>query len=47
MDYSLLIDLFNQHVLTNPWSRTHLFRTCPHHLIVDNVEEETRNDATI
>ncbi len=41
VDYSLLIHLFNTHVLTNPWSRTHLFRTC-RHLIVDNVEEETR-----
>ncbi len=41
VDYSLLIHLFNQHVLTNSWSRTHLFRTC-RHLIVDNVEEETR-----
>lgn len=40
LDFSLQISLFNTHVLTNPWSRTHLFRT-HRHLIYDNVEEDT------
>lgn len=40
LDFSLQITLFNAHVLTNPWSRTHLFRT-HRHLIYDNVEEDT------
>ena len=40
LDFSLQITLFNTHVLTNPWSRTHLFRT-HRHLIYDNVEEDT------
>jgi len=42
LDFSLQIQLFNEHVLTNPWSRTHLFRT-HRHLIYDNVEEDTRS----
>lgn len=40
LDFSLQITLFNEHVLTNPWSRTHLFRT-HRHLIYDNAEEDT------
>lgn len=40
LDFSLQIVLFNTHVLTNPWSRTHLFRT-HRHLIYDNIEEDT------
>ena len=40
LDFSLQITLFNTHVLTNAWSRTHLFRT-HRHLIYDNVEEDT------
>ncbi|HHY57893.1 MAG TPA: hypothetical protein GYA08_20940 [Chloroflexi bacterium] len=40
LDFSLQITLFSTHVLTNPWSRTHLFRT-HRHLIYDNVEEDT------
>ena len=40
LDFSLQITLFNAHVLTNPWSRTHLFRS-HRHLIYDNVEEDT------
>ncbi|GIV77463.1 MAG: hypothetical protein KatS3mg050_1857 [Litorilinea sp.] len=40
IDFSLQIVLFNRHVLTNPWSRTHLFRS-HQHLIFDNVEEDT------
>jgi hypothetical protein len=40
VDYSLQIDLFMRHVLTNTWSRTHLFRS-RRHLIADNVEEDT------
>lgn len=42
LDFSLQIQIFNDHVLTNPWSRTHLFRT-HRHLIYDNVEEDTRS----
>jgi hypothetical protein len=41
LDFSLQIELFNQQVLVNPWSRTHLFRS-HHHLIFDNFEEDTR-----
>lgn len=40
VDFSLLITLFTQAVLTNPWSRTHLLRS-HRHLIFDNVEEGT------
>lgn len=38
IDFSLMIDLFSTRVLTNDWSRTHLFRS-QRHLIADNVEE--------
>lgn len=38
IDFSLQIELFNRQVLTNEWSRTHLFRS-HRHLIFDNVEE--------
>ncbi len=40
IDFSLQVQLFNQHVLTNDWSRVHLFRTHKH-LIFDNSEEDT------
>ena len=40
IDFSLQVDLFNRQVLTNQWSRTHLFRS-RRHLIVDNLEEDT------
>ncbi len=40
IDYSLQIELFNRHILTNDWSRTHLFRSHKH-LIFDNAEEDT------
>jgi len=40
IDFSLQIELFNRHVLTNEWSRTHLFRA-HRHLIFDNAEEDT------
>ncbi|HXF62371.1 MAG TPA: hypothetical protein VNK95_12185, partial [Caldilineaceae bacterium] len=40
IDFSLQIELFNRHVLTNEWSRTHLFRSY-RHLIFDNLEEDT------
>jgi hypothetical protein len=40
IDFSLQVELFNRHVLTNDWSRTHLFRS-HRHLIFDNVEEDT------
>jgi hypothetical protein len=40
IDFSLQIELFNQQVLTNDWSRTHLFRS-HRHLIFDNAEEDT------
>lgn len=39
IDFSLQIELFRQQVLTNEWSRTHLFRS-HRHLIADNVEED-------
>ncbi|MCB9137211.1 MAG: hypothetical protein H6642_02550 [Caldilineaceae bacterium] len=41
LDFSLQVTLFNQQVLTNEWSRAHLFRS-HRHLIFDNVEEDTR-----
>lgn len=40
LDFSLQVQLFNEHVLTNPWSRTHLLRM-HRHLIYDNAEEDT------
>ncbi|RME52976.1 MAG: hypothetical protein D6790_18175, partial [Caldilineae bacterium] len=40
VDFSLWVSLFNRHVLTNEWSRTHLFRS-HRHLIMDNAEEDT------
>ena len=42
VDFSLLISMFNDVVLTNDWSRTHLFRSC-RHLIFDNAEEDTHS----
>lgn len=42
LDFSLQVTIFNEHVLTHPWSRTHLFRT-HRHLIYDNLEEDTRS----
>ena len=38
IDFSLLIDLFYRHALSNEWSRTHLFRS-HRHIIFDNIEE--------
>lgn len=40
VDFSLTIDLFQTQVLTNSWSRTHLFRSHKH-LLFDNAEEDT------
>jgi hypothetical protein len=40
LDFSLQIQLFNEQVLVNPWSRTHLFRA-HRHLLFDNLEEDT------
>ncbi len=40
LDFSLQVTLFNDQVLTNEWSRTHLLRT-HRHLIYDNAEEDT------
>lgn len=40
LDFSMQIELFMHHVLTNEWSRTHLFRA-HRHLIFDNLEEDT------
>ncbi|MBP8292627.1 MAG: AAA family ATPase [Caldilineaceae bacterium] len=40
LDFSLQIVLFNEQVLRNEWSRTHLLRS-RRHLIFDNVEEDT------
>ncbi|MFN8493441.1 MAG: hypothetical protein U0350_37930 [Caldilineaceae bacterium] len=40
IDFSLQVELFNKHVLTNDWSRVHLFRTYKH-LLFDNSEEDT------
>jgi DNA helicase IV len=37
IDFSMQVELFNRHVLTNDWSRTHLFRS-HRHLIFDNIE---------
>ncbi len=39
VDFSLWITLFEQQVLTNDWSRTHLFRS-QRHLVFDNAEED-------
>jgi hypothetical protein len=39
IDFSLQIELFNRHILTNEWSRTHLLRA-HRHLIFDNIEED-------
>jgi hypothetical protein len=39
VDFSLQTELFDRHILTNDWSRTHLFRS-RRHLIIDNVEEQ-------
>lgn len=40
VDYSLQMHIFLQHILTNSWCRTHLFRSY-RHLVLDNAEEET------
>lgn len=40
IDFSLWVGLFNQQVLNNEWSRTHLFRS-HRHLVMDNAEEDT------
>lgn len=40
VDFSLWISLFNEQVLHNEWSRTHLFRS-HRHLVMDNAEEDT------
>ncbi|MEZ4734716.1 MAG: AAA family ATPase [Caldilineaceae bacterium] len=40
LDFSMQVELFMRHVLTNDWSRTHLFRS-HRHLIFDNLEEDT------
>ena len=40
LDFSMQVELFMRHVLTNDWSRTHLFRS-QRHLIFDNLEEDT------
>ncbi|MCB0052243.1 MAG: hypothetical protein KDE24_22170, partial [Caldilinea sp.] len=40
LDFSLQVTLFNEQVLTNEWSRTHLLRT-HRHLVYDNAEEDT------
>ncbi len=40
LDFSLQVELFNRHILTNAWSRTHLFRG-HRHLVFDNAEEDT------
>ncbi len=40
LDFSLQIELFMRQVLTNEWSRVHLFRS-QRHLIFDNIEEDT------
>ena len=42
LDFSMQVDLFMRQVLTNDWSRTHLFRS-QRHLIFDNLEEDTRS----
>ena len=40
VDFSLWVSLFNEQVLHNEWSRTHLFRS-HRHLVMDNAEEDT------
>ncbi len=40
VDFSLWVHLFLRYVLTNDWSRTHLFRS-HRHLVMDNAEEDT------
>ncbi|MBN1584601.1 MAG: hypothetical protein JXA89_28095 [Anaerolineae bacterium] len=40
LDFSLQVDLFFSHILTNPVCRKYLFEAY-RHLIVDNVEEDT------
>ncbi len=40
LDFSLQIVLFNEQVLRNDWSRTHLLRS-HRHLVFDNAEEDT------
>jgi superfamily I DNA/RNA helicase len=40
VDFSLWIQLFNEQALTNPWIRTHLFRSF-RHVVLDNAEEDT------
>ena len=37
LDFSLQVTLFNRHVMTNDWSRTHLLRS-HRHLVFDNAE---------
>lgn len=39
VDFSLQVELLNRHILQNPWSRTHFFRTHKH-IIYDNAEED-------
>lgn len=39
LDFSLQLELFMRQVLTNEWSKVHLFRS-HRHLICDNVEED-------
>lgn len=40
VDFSLMVVLFNDYILSNNWSRTHLLRS-HRHLIFDNIEEDT------
>lgn len=40
LDFSLQVEVFQRHVLTHDWSRTHLLRS-RRHLIADNMEEES------
>ena len=40
VDFSLWVGLFNEQVLNNEWSRTHLFRS-HRHLVMENAEEDT------
>ena len=40
VDFSLQMDTFARAVLTNEWSKAHLFRS-HRHLVADNVEEES------
>jgi hypothetical protein len=39
IDFSLQVELLHRQILTNDWSRTHLFRSYSH-LIFDNAEED-------